>query len=68
MISGSANVSAKLTESDVLRIVSDPRPGVEIAKDLGVSNTVITNIRTGKAWAWLTGIEKSPRREAGASF
>lgn len=50
--------TGRLTEAQVLAIVADPRRHVEVAREYGVTPTTVHCIRTGKAWAWLTGIAR----------
>lgn len=55
---GSQCGHAKLTESDVIEIVAQMDSGakiVDLANQHGVTPTAIFNIRTGRAWGWLTG-------------
>lgn len=47
---GSRARSAKLTEADVIAILSDPRPHHELAKLYGVSSNAIIYIRNGRSW------------------
>ena len=62
---GATHPYAKLTEPKVLEIVERVRLGetdTEIARTFGLNNTAIRDIRTGKNWAWLTGL-RVPRPE-----
>jgi hypothetical protein len=49
--------AAKLTEEQALKIISDPRPQSQIAKDYGVLQNTISRIKTGRRWAHLQGKE-----------
>lgn len=46
---------AKLTPDQVLRIKSDGRKGRVIAREYGVTESCISDIRHGSSWAWLEG-------------
>jgi hypothetical protein len=52
---GEQNGMARLTEEDVLAIVSDPRTQHELAREYNVSQPAIADIRRGATWLWLTG-------------
>jgi len=47
---GEANLMAKLTTAEVIAIRADSRTQRLIASDYGVSQTLISHIKTGKAW------------------
>jgi len=49
--SGERNGKAKLTEDQVLAIRASASPGVQMAALYGVSTSVISQIRSRKAWA-----------------
>ena len=53
-VSGSSNGRSKLTENQVLAIYFDARPRNTIAKEYGVSTTMITKIKSGQAWKRVT--------------
>lgn len=53
--SGSAHPRAKLKEADVFRIKRDSRPQEDIAAQYGVSQTAISDIKTGRRWSHLFG-------------
>ncbi len=57
-VSGSSNGRSKLNEMQVLAIYFDARSRNTIAKEYGVSTTMITKIKSGQAWKrvtqWLT--------------
>lgn len=66
MIHGSNIASSKLSEDDVLTIVrrynnSSKSRGkkTDLARDYGVTPTVIGGILNGTRWGWLTGIKKN---------
>ena len=50
---GTKNSSSKLTEDDVRIIRADIRPQSYIAKSFGVSQSVISRIKSNKNWTWL---------------
>jgi hypothetical protein len=52
---GEANGMARLSEEDVLSIVSDPRTQHELAHEYRVHQATIADIRRGATWLWLTG-------------
>lgn len=55
----------KLTAKDVLVINERLKQGestVAIAADYGVARGMISSIRTGRAWQWLTGNDVAPRQ------
>lgn len=47
---GERNASAKLTESDVRKIRSDPRRGCELADEYGLSRSTVSQIRHNLRW------------------
>jgi hypothetical protein len=47
---GSDHGKSKLTEEDIVKIIKDDRRYKEIAKDYGVANTTICEIKNGKRW------------------
>lgn len=49
-LKGSANPNAKLTEDTVRKIRASNTPGSEIARQLGVSQTIISAARKGHSW------------------
>ena len=57
-VSGSSNGRSKLIEGQVIAIFWDSRPRSVLAKEYGVSTTMITKIKSGQAWKrvtrWLT--------------
>lgn len=64
---GSNNGTALLNEGDVLNIVkllSSGKPQTEIGKRFGVTNHTIHKIKSGKNWAWLTGLGKEDTQHA----
>lgn len=44
-------------------IIGSPKRGVELAAELGVSQTTITNVRNGKSWKHLPRPPKIDRRK-----
>lgn len=50
---GVRNGNTKLTLDDVRQIRTDKRQGVLLATEYGVSQSQISQIRSGKRWAWL---------------
>lgn len=52
---------AKLTSEKVLAIVADDREHKVIAADYGVSRSVVSAIKTGLHWNWLTKIKETKR-------
>lgn len=53
-ISGSNNKNSRLTETDVAAIFWDTRTRREIAKEYGISTTMVTKIKRGRAWKHIT--------------
>lgn len=53
--------NAKLTESQVISILQDPRKIREIAEDYGVNRHSIQRIKRGATWTSLTGIKSTDR-------
>jgi hypothetical protein len=51
---GSAHPKAKLTDTDVLAILADPRPHRTVAVTFGVSVSTIYGIRRGFTWHHIT--------------
>jgi len=60
--SGERNGFHRLTEEDVLRIRSDPRPAKHLVAEYGVSHSAICRARNGASWRHLE--IKSERRAA----
>jgi hypothetical protein len=54
---GESVAGSKLTEDDVLLILQSPLSNAELARQYGMAHTCIGNIRLGKSWSWLTGIQ-----------
>lgn len=57
---GRRNGNNKLTEKQVIKIksmLSSGKSTVQISKLFGVTETAIYEIKQGKNWGWLTGIE-----------
>lgn len=52
---GSAHGLSKLTEQQVLSILSDGRPSKILSQEFGVSKHTISCIRNGKTWRHITG-------------
>ncbi len=59
-ITGSKNRRSKLTESQVAAIYWDARSRSVIAKEYGVSTTMITKIKNGQAWKHITRWLQTP--------
>lgn len=64
-IKGSLNYNAELTEEDVSAIVEMLKAKTmsqeKIAEMFGVKQITISNIWTGRSWAWFTGIPRKAR-------
>lgn len=64
-IKGSLNYNAQLDEKDVTEIVEKLRAGdisqEKLAEMYGVKQITISNIWTGRSWAWFTGIPRKAR-------
>jgi hypothetical protein len=60
---GEQNGMARLSEADVLAIVSDPRTQHELAAAFHVDQVTISDIKRGSCWGWLTG--RRPARACG---
>lgn len=60
-ITGSRNPRSKLTEAEVAAIFFDPRSRSKISKEYGISTTMVTNIKNGKAWKHVTEWLVQPR-------
>jgi hypothetical protein len=50
---GENHGKAKLTESQAIAIINDPRSQYEIARDYGIHYTAVGNIKRGKKWKHL---------------
>ena len=59
---GTGNGRSKLKESDIKKILSDPRSSLQVAPDYGVSSSVILNVRNGKSWGHVSGIKYLPTK------
>jgi hypothetical protein len=57
MTYGAQNSNARLTEQQVLEIVSSTETLEVLSQEYGVSFTTIHAIRQGRSWSWLTGIQ-----------
>jgi len=53
-VKGEASPHAKLTEADVLTIRASQDRGSALARRFGVSHSLISHIRTGRNWNWLS--------------
>lgn len=53
-VRGTSVGNSKLSEAQVLAIRADKRFQHEIAPDYGISQTMVSHIKLGKAWGWLT--------------
>ncbi len=53
---GVKNKKAKLNEIAVMEIISDNRSHVKIAKDFGVSQVQVSNIKRGVSWSHISGV------------
>lgn len=51
---GERNGRAKLNDSDVLRILADPRAAHKVAADYAVGKDAILRIRNGESWTHIT--------------
>ena len=49
-IDGRFSASRKLVMADVERIRTDPRRQIDIAKDFGISQSHVSNIKRGGVW------------------
>lgn len=49
---------SKLTDEQAAAAFQDPRPQRVIAEELGVSRSVIANLKTGRSYRWVTGMEQ----------
>lgn len=47
---GSSRTNAKLRESDVVAVLADQRTHVQIARELGIAPSTISDIKRGKRW------------------
>lgn len=56
VLRGSLQKSAKLTEQEVLSILSDKRTHLEVANDYGVSRSLIGAIKSGKRWPQMRAV------------
>lgn len=61
---GPDNGSAKLTEAEVAKILTDERFIRIIARDYGVSQQTVSAIKNRKIWRHVDGLEANPRRQA----
>jgi hypothetical protein len=55
---GTKHHSCKLTEAQVLEIFASDKLQYELAKEYGVGKSIISAIKSGKRWGWLTGQQK----------
>lgn len=47
-----------VTEKIALQVISDRRPAAVVAAVHGISQRAVVDIRAGRTWVWLTGVEK----------
>jgi hypothetical protein len=59
---GQKNAHVKLTDAQVLSIASSSRKIVDIARELGVTNTCVWSVKSGVNWSHLTGIKRGALR------
>lgn len=52
-VRGSAVGNSKLTDAAVKAIRADKRAQAKVAADFGVTQTMVSRIKLGKAWGWL---------------
>ena len=60
---GTGNGRSKLKESDIQKILIDPRSSIKVSRDYGVSGSVILNVRNGKSWGHVSGIKHIPTKK-----
>lgn len=51
---GTDNIKNKLSVDDVIAIFKSERSQIELSNKYRVSQSTISNIKTGKTWGWLT--------------
>jgi hypothetical protein len=57
-VQGSKHYRTRFSDQDVLNIRSSDKSGVELAKEFGVSRSLISNIRNNKRWKHLLSERK----------
>jgi hypothetical protein len=65
LLNGSRNPSAKLNEEQVLEIINLLHQGLsakEVASQFNLERTQVSNIKLGKRWSHITGIQYVPTR------
>jgi transcriptional regulator with XRE-family HTH domain len=50
---GTRNHNAKLDLAKVRRILGSAESNAQLARALGVSPATVSNVRTGRTWAWI---------------
>mgnify|MGYP000103149498 CR=1 FL=1 len=55
---GEKNPSAKLSAKQALEIFRSDKRGADLAREYGVTPTMISKIRRGKSWTHVTALEK----------
>lgn len=55
-VTGSNNRRSKLTEEQVIGIYYDTRPRSVISSEYGISTTMVTKIKNGRAWKHVTNV------------
>lgn len=63
MLMGETATNAKLTAAQALDVYRDTRRQVDIAKSYGVAQTVISKIKSGRAWSHVTGHNAKPPKQ-----
>ena len=61
-VAGSNNKRSKLTEEQVIGIYYDNRSRSVISKEYGISTTMVTKIKNGRAWKHVTSVLKPIHR------
>ena len=52
---GTLNHNSKLDLPKVRHILGSTKSNVALAVELGVSTAAVSNVRTGRTWAWIDG-------------
>ena len=65
---GETNPASKLTQEKVIAIRKDQRRHREIAKEFGISGSVVSEVKAGKAWAHIPDTREHDEKEIRAIY
>lgn len=51
-ISKARRATSRISEADIVRMITDPRPGIHVAAEMGVCPSYVPHVRTGRVRAY----------------